>query len=908
MNYPNNHWHSLPVPEVWEKLQTSRTGLSAAVAAERLAQYGSNELPARGRVHPALIFLRQFKNILVYILIVAAAISWWFGHLLDTYVILGIVVLNAIIGFVQEYRADQAIAALKKLIIAQAKCYRDGEVVQLPARELVPGDIILLEEGDRVPADARLSEATGCRAVEASLTGESLPVEKHTEALPGETALADRRNMVWMSTFLASGTARGVVVATGLSTAIGQVATLMAQVKPAPSHFERKSRELVRHMGAVALVGAAVTFGVGFFLRGLGFVDIFLFSVATLVSAIPEGLPAVLTIVLAVGAYRMARRRAIIRTLPTTETLGVATVIITDKTGTLTENTLRVATVVLGSGEEITVTGIGWEPHGNFQEQIPGGERRDLIPLENPALDRLLHIALLCNNAELVKEENDGYKIIGDPTEGALVVLAEKAGLKREVVEESERRLADLPFNSDRKYRASLIEEAKDGGRRYLYAVGAPEVLLARCQNVLVGAGEQVLDLAARQHLEQKVEALSGEAMRVIALAYRAADTPITDVADTFVESLTLVGLVGMMDPPRAEVSAAVARARGAGIRVIMATGDHAATGLAIGKRIGLVKEGEPALTETELAALDPAGFARAVNTVSIFARLTPARKLQIAELLQRQGEIVAMTGDGVNDAPALKRADIGIAMGVVGTDVAREASHLILADDNFASIVNAIEEGRIVFDNTRKASYYLLTTNFAEMATIVVTLFLGFPLPLLPIHVLWLNLVTDGFNTVGLALEPGAADALREPPKHKDEPILTRSIFPFLILMTIIMVALTIAAFRWYLPQGINSARTAAFVIMSLTQIINVWNLRSLKHSCFSRALPRNPWVPLTVLASVMLMAVVLYVPLLQRVFRFTAPGAGELVLAALLSSLVLVGGEFYKLILRRSQKAAVV
>lgn len=884
--------HVLAAEEIVAEYHTALSGLTTEAAKIARATYGFNELPEKKQVSLVVVFLKQFKNALVYILFAAAAISAWFQHYVDVGVIAAVVMLNAIIGFIQEYKAERAIEALKKIIVAQAKVYRDGELVQIPARELVPGDVILLEEGDRVPGDARLVEARGLRTVESSLTGESLPVEKSLDVLPAETPLADRVNMVWMSTFVAGGTAKAVVTSIGKDTVIGAIAETMESIEKTSGHFEEKTEHLVKQMAIIAAAGSVITFVVGFFLRKMEFVDIFLFSVANLVSAIPEGLPAVLTIVLAVGAYRMSRRHAIIRSLPVTESLGVANIIITDKTGTLTENVMKIEKVVLPSGEEYSVGGSGWSPEGAFTFQS-----RQVEPQENSGLDKLLHIGLVSNNSRILREEGGAARVVGDPTEAAFIVLAEKAGLKRAVVEEGEKRVDDQAFSSDLKYRASLVRAVSDG-KKYVYVVGAPEQVMERCSASLVGGVRAPIDAP---RLQKYIGTMAAEAMRVIALAYREVDASVTQVTDKETAGLTLVGFVGMIDPPRVEVADALAKAKSAGIRVMMATGDHVDTARAIAEKIGLVPKRAssdlaPAYTGAELEKMSETDFEKAVLNTSIFARLTPIMKLKIASTLQRHGHVVAMTGDGVNDAPALRKADIGIAMGIAGTDVARDASHVVLADDNFASIISAVEEGRVVFTNTRHSAYYLLTTNFAEMATLLLTLVLGYPLPLLPIHVLWLNLVTDGFNTIGLAVEPGHPEIMQRPPKPKDEPLLAKNILPFLLLMMVIMAAATIGVFVYYLPEGIDKARTGAFVIMSLTQIYNVANMRSLNRSIFSLGLSSNWYAAVCAAASVALMLVVLYVPFFQTIFRFTAFSLRELVVMVLISSAVLWVGEGYK------------
>ncbi len=892
----NNSFHSEPVEKVLKKLSSGISGLSHKEAKARLQDFGPNEIPEKKAKHPILIFLKQFQSILIYILIAAAAISFFIGHVVDAYVILAVILINAIIGFIQENKAEKSIQALKRMIVPYAKVFRGGKLLQVHAKELVPGDIIFLEEGDRIPADARLLEVKNTRTVETSLTGESLPIDKHEKALPEKTGLADRKNMIWMGTFLAGGQAKAVVVSTGIKTAIGDVATSIEKIKKFKVHFEKKTDILARQMGVIAVVCAFIVFLVGFFARGFEFSEIFIFTIASLVAGIPEGLPAVLVIVLAIGAYRMAKRNAIIRTLPVTETLGVATIIATDKTGTLTQNTMNVEKIILPGEDEITISGEGWRPSGDFSQKD-----NIISPLENSRLSKLLHIACVCNNARIVKEEGEKYKIIGDLTEAALVALAEKAGLKKEELLEKEKRIDDLPFNPELKYRASLSVLVKEDRKKEIYVVGAPEAVLAHSSFMLGEKGEKKITEEEKQEILAETQGLAKKAMRVLGLAYKITPASTDNLSEDLVNDLVLVGVVGMLDPPRPQVKEAIAKAKKAGIRVIMKTGDHKDTAVAVAKEIGMIGEKTKSkcpevLTEQDLLKLSEEEFEETIKHVSIFARLTPAMKLRIVEVLQKQGHIVAMTGDGVNDAPALKRADIGVAMGIIGTDVARESSDIVLADDNFASIVNAIEEGRTVFTNTRQASSFLITTNFAESISIITTMLLGLPLPLLPTQLLWLNLVTDGVTDVALAAEPSHEDVLEEPPRKAKENILSKEIIPFILIMAGIMVIFTLIIFKIYLPGGIEKARTGAFTVMAFTQLFNVLNMRSLKRSIFKIGLFSNKFIVASLVASVFLLAMVLYVPFFQGVFQFVPLGLLEILIIILLSSSVLWLGELYK------------
>ncbi len=892
----NNSFHSEPVEKVLKKLSSEINGLSRKEAKTRLQDFGPNEIREKKAKHPVLIFLKQFHSILIYILVAAAAISFFIGHAVDAYVILAVILINAVIGFIQENKAERSIQALKRMIVPHAKVFRGGELLQVHAKELVPGDIIFLEEGDRIPADARLLEVKNTRTVEASLTGESLPVDKDVRVLPENTGLADRKNMVLMGTFVAGGQAKAVVVATGIKTAIGEVAVSIENIKKVKGHFEKKTDVLARQMGIIAVVCAFIVFLVGFFVRKFEFSEIFIFTIAALVAGIPEGLPAVLVIVLAIGAHRMAKRNAIIRTLPATETLGVATIIATDKTGTLTQNTMNVEKIILPGEDEITVSGEGWKPSGDFS-------RKDNIiaPLENSRLSKLLHVACVCNNARVIKEESEKYKIVGDPTEAALVVLAEKAGLKKEELLEKEKRIDDLPFNPELKYRASLSVLVKEDKKKEIYVVGAPEAVLAHSSFMLGEKGEKKITQEEREKVLSDIQGLAKKAMRVLGLAYKITPAGTDNLSEDLVNDLVLVGVVGMIDPIRPQVKEAIAKANKAGIRVIMKTGDHKDTAVAVAREIGMIgvkaKSMFPeVLTEKELLKLSEEEFEETIKHVSVFARLTPGMKLRMVGVLQKQGHIVAMTGDGVNDAPALKKADIGVAMGIIGTDVARESSDIVLADDNFASIVSAIEEGRTVFTNTRQASSFLITTNFAESISIITTMLLGLPLPLLPTQLLWLNLVTDGVTDVALAAEPSHEDVLEEPPRKAKENILSKEIIPFILIMAGIMVTLTLIIFYAYLPGGIEKARTGAFTVMAFTQLFNVLNMRSLKRSIFKIGLFSNKFIVASLIVSVVLLVMVLYVPFFQGVFQFVPLGLLEVLTIVLFSSSVLWSGELYK------------
>ncbi|MBI5804261.1 HAD-IC family P-type ATPase [Candidatus Pacearchaeota archaeon] len=902
-------FHEQSVEAVLKKLSSSANGLTEKETKQRRLKHGLNEIKEKDSFSIPLVILRQFKSLMVYILIAAAVISFFLERKIDAYVIIGIIFSNVVIGYLQEAKAEKAIKALKKMVVLKTKVYRSGELIQIPAKYLVPGDVIFLEEGDKIPADARLIEIKNFRTVESSLTGESLPIDKYLKQFPEKTSIADRRNMVWLGTFVASGQAKAIVVATGSGTTIGKLAQTIKSIEHRRSHFQEKSDILAKYMAIIAVVGAFAIFVGGFFIQKLPVSEILIFTLASLVSGIPEGLPAILATVLAIGAYRMAKKNAIIRNRYATETLSVVDTIITDKTGTLTQNTMTIKEIILAGQKTISVDGNGWVPKGNFYQS-----GKQIIPLENEHLEKLIHIAAYCNNAQIKETElkdKEGketrYEIIGDPTEAALVVLAEKAGVKKRVLYGKEKKLDELPFNPSLKYRASLSIMSEQNGVKQIYVVGAPEAVLKNSTYVLKNGRKAKLTEDDAKKLAEQTDSMTSKAMRTLAMAYKEIKTDAREISEKETEGLIFVGIVGMSDPPREGVKEAISKAKTAGIRVLMATGDHKNTAISIAKEIGLVSSNDNAvLTGAELSAMSDSEFERAIKNVSVFARLTPEMKLKIVKTLQKKGKVVAVTGDGVNDAPALKQADIGISMGLIGTDVARESSEVILADDNFASIVNAIEEGRTVFINTRQTSFFLVTTGLAEHITIVSTIFLGMPLPLLPTQILWLNIITGGVTDVAVSTEQVHHEVLKEKPRDKKENILTKEITPFLILMTAIMLVMTILVFRTYLPYGEEKARTAAFIILSLTQVFNMFNMRSLKNSVFKIGFFKNRFVIGAFALSLAILISLLYIPYLKVLFGFVGVSLAELFYFFALSSIVLWSGEGYKFLRRLGMKRA--
>lgn len=831
-------------------------------------------------------------SLLVFILLSAAVISWVTGHQVDTYVIFAVIILNAIIGFVQEMRAERAVASLRNLLVIKAKVLRNGEAETITARELVPGDIVILEEGDSIPADGRLIEARNLRTIEAPLTGESVPINKRKDRLPEDTPVADRHNMVFKGTFIAGGYAKVLVTGIGTNTAFGEIAQSLVDIKSQRTNFQKKTDKLARQMAVIAILSAGLLFTASWYFSDQSLRETFLVALAALVSAIPEGLPAVLSIVLAIGAHRMSDRNAIVREFTATETLGAVTTIITDKTGTLTQNTLTVRKVGLTGQPEWEVTGEGWIPAGNFTK-----DGVVIEPQHHESLMQMLNICAYSNNASIRHDiEKDRYHLVGDPTEGALLVLARKAGINP-VKDSSVEKLDDLPFSSTLKMRATLVET---DSRRRLLVVGAPEKVLAHCSHIMDIDGVRDISDEDIREIRQRIESWSGEAMRVIATAWRNESGGADEIDEKHIEGLTFAGITGMVDPPRPGVPESVDACHGAGIRVIMATGDHINTAIAVARETRILSEHDQgshlALTEKQLLELDEAEFEAVISRTNVFARLTPNMKLRIATVLQERGELVAMTGDGVNDAPALKKADVGIAMGIMGTDVARGSAKVVLADDNFATIVNAIEQGRIVFNNVRHTSFFLITTNFAEITALVTAVLLGLPVPLTATQILWLNLVTDGACTTTMATEDGHGGELQQKPVNPKEGILNKDVLPFLLINALLMTALTIISFKYFLPVSLEKARSAAFIVMAFSQLYNVFNMRDLQSSAFAIGLFTNKWINLGLAVSVVLQVLIIELPLFERLFRFDPISFTEFVILAGAASSVLWVGELYK------------
>jgi P-type Ca2+ transporter type 2C len=889
-------WHSLEIEKVMEKLSAKEHGLTADEVEKRQEKYGKNVLPEKGGKNVILLFLKQFKDFLILILLVAAGIAWWADHMADVYIILAVILFNAIMGFMQEYKAEKAIKAIKSMVKKRAWVVRDGRETEVEAEDIVPGDIIVLKEGSTIPADGRLIKAKNLHTEEASLTGESMPVDKVTDSVEEDTPVADRTNMVFKATNISRGSGRALVTATGKNSEIGKIATSMSEMKMQDSNFRNKTAKLGKQMATIAISTAAIVFAIGFWIREFEFEEILLVTIASLVSSIPEGLPVVISIVLAIGAKRMAKQKAIIREFTATEMMGSVSTILSDKTGTITQSILTVKKVFTGSGNELDVSGTGYELEGEFKK---GNDTRD--PLDNPVESKLMAIADICNNATL-EEESD--KVSGDPTEAAMLVMGRKSKIREKDFYKQYKRLDDLPFNSEQKFRASLVDT--DEGTE-VFVIGAPEKILEISNKWLGPDGPEEMTDEKREEIREKIDVWTGEAMRVLAQAYRTAENK-ESVETGDVKELIWTGITGIIDPPREGVKESIAECKTAGIRVIMVTGDHKRTAAAIAEQVGIIDSSEekeddkyPVVLTSKELDMDDDEFDDMIQHVSVFARIDPQTKLRIAERLQAKKTLIAMTGDGVNDAPALKRADVGIAMGVKGTDVAKDAAEIVLQDDNFSNIVNAIREGRIVFENVKKTSYFLITTNFAQTSVLIFGLLFGFPLPLTAAMILFVNLITDGIMDVALATEPGHGKIMQQPPVKKDASILHWDIAPFLLIMALVMVTFSLLTFNYYLPQGVEMARAGAFLVIAATQVFNAFNMRSLDESSFKIGFFSNKWITAAMVASLVMQVVVIKIPFFRDLFGFGNLAILDFLVIIAFSSLVLLASELYKYFVHR-------
>jgi magnesium-transporting ATPase (P-type) len=888
-------WHQLSAAEAMNVRQTGPAGLTADEAARRLAVHGPNRLTPPRKRGPLMRFLLQFHNVLIYVLIGAAGVTAALGEWVDTGVILGVVVINALIGFIQEGKAEKSLDAIRDMLSLRAVALRDGRRQEIDAAALVPGDIVLLASGDKVPADLRLIEARNLRVEEAALTGESAPVEKAPGAVAAAAPIGDRACMAYSGTLVVFGQARGVAVATGDATEIGRIGRMLATVESVETPLLRQMAQFGRWLTAAILLISGVALGVGVWVHGQPAGEMFLAAVGLAVAAIPEGLPAIMTITLAIGVQRMAARHAIVRRMPAVETLGAVTTICSDKTGTLTKNEMTARRLVTAD-RALDVSGGGYAPQGGF-----AAEGRDLDPVDLPELADIARAALLCNDAALREQADGEWRLEGDPTEGALLTLALKAGLDPRFEAEALPRTDAIPFESEHRFMATLHHD--HAGHAFVFLKGAPEALLSRCARQRAAGEDRPIDVA---FWERSVDALAAEGMRVLALAFAPADAEkrALDFAD--VEGgLTLLALVGLLDPPRDEAIRAVAACRSAGIRVKMITGDHAVTAAAIARAMG-IGDGR-ALTGGEIGALDAAALRQAARDTDVFARASPEHKLRLVEALQAEGEVAAMTGDGVNDAPALKRADVGVAMGHKGTEAAKEAAEMVLADDNFASIAAAVEEGRTVYDNIRKAILFILPTNGGEAALVMIAMLFGLALPMTPVQILWVNMVTQVTLAMAIAFERPEDGLMARPPRDPRAALLDGFMLWRIAFVTVLLVLASFGMFLFETGRGsdIGTARTAAVNALVVGEIFYLFNSRHMTQSILSReGLFGNPRVLQAIGALLAVQLGFTYLPLAQELFATAPLDAATWARIALAGFGVLLAVELEKLFWRRRAK----
>ncbi len=893
----------MEVNEVERSTGTNGTkGLSDKEAQKRLKQYGENKLDEGEKPSALLVFLGQFKDFMVLVLLAATLISGLLGEYIDAITIMIIILLNGVLGFVQERKAEKSLTALKELSAPQLVVLRNGEWTKIPSSMAVVGDIVKVTSGDRIGADMRLLQVNGLQIEESSLTGESVPVQKSEQVLKGEDLeLGDQANMAFMGTLVTQGNGIGVIIATGMKTEMGKIAHLLQSTETLVTPLQRKLEQLGKILIGVALLLTALVVLIGVY-QGHDVYTMFLAGVSLAVAAIPEGLPAIVTVALALGVQRMIKRKAIVRKLPAVETLGCASVICSDKTGTLTQNKMTVTHLWIG-GKTWHVTGTGYEPTGDF---LVNGEKVNIQ--KERALQQMLAFGHLCNHAKinekavkegLLKKKKTEYVLDGDPTEGALVVAANKAGITLDALRKQFTIIKEFPFESTRKMMTVIVQDKN--GKRFAVTKGAPDVVLANSKNIFFNSREEALTNRSRTLVEDAITALASQALRTIAIAYRPLTT--SDKIDYPLDvekDLTFIGLEGMIDPPRPEVRDSIRECREAGIKTIMITGDHAITARAIAKQLDILPENGKALDGQTLSRISVEQLEEIVDDVYVFARVSPEHKLKIVKALQARGHIVAMTGDGVNDAPAIKAANIGIAMGITGTDVAKEASSLILSDDNFATIKAAIKEGRNIYENIRKFIRYMLASNVGEILVMLFAMILGLPLPLVAIQILWINLVTDGLPAMALGMDKAEGDVMKRPPRSPNEGVFARGLAWKIVSRGFMIGVVTLVAFMVTLnanPDDLTKAQTVAFVTLVMAQLIHVFDCRS-EYSVYHRNPFENMYLVVAVISSILLMLAVIYYPPLQTVFHTTFMDARDWLLIlgmAAIPTVVLGAGQLF-------------
>ncbi len=857
----NKPWHTFSDSNIYTELKTSKDGINSAEATERIKTYGLNELTKKKENTALKILIGQFKSFLVGLLVIAMIVSYLIGEHIDAYVIGIIVILNALLGFIQEYRADKAVESLKKLSAPKAHVMREGRVQEIDATQVVPGDILVLAEGDRIPADARLIEAMSLEVNESALTGESTSSVKQTEILTDASlTIGDRKNMVFMNTIITRGRGTAVVIGTGMTTEIGLIAKSISEQKTPETPLQKKLGIVAKNLGIAALAISAAVFGLGIF-RGEEIIEMFTAAVSLAVAAVPEGLPAVVTITLALGLKRMASANALIRKLPVVETLGSATVICSDKTGTLTKNEMTVQQIYT-SENLISISGLGYDPEGEFTL-----DSKKINLSDSKSLDLTLRAGTMCTTANLYHDNDKGWYINGDPTEGALIVSAQKSGMIKDAMVKQHKHISELPFDSNRKM-MSVIYELRE--KRIAYIKGAPEIFLGKASHFYTDNGVKKLTSEDKEEIHKVLEAMSSKALRVLAVGYKYLPEKDKYTEEEVENDIVFVGLQAMIDPERTEAKAAIETCTRAGIRTIMITGDHGSTASAIAKNLGILTEGGKVITGKELDLMSDKDLELAVKSTRVFARVSPEHKLKIVYALKKNGNIVAMTGDGVNDAPALKAADIGVAMGINGTDVAKDSADMVLADDNFASIVAAVEEGRGIFDNIRHFIRYLLSSNIGEVMAIFVAMLIGLPLPLIAVQILLMNLLTDGLPALALGVDPPVPKIMERPPRDPREGAITKDTWMFSIVVGLTMMIGTVGIFWANLDAGLNYARTLAFTTIVMFQMFNIFNAREVKSILKdTHAIFNNKALLLAIFGSVVLQVLIVYTPLLQGYFE---------------------------------------
>jgi len=896
-------WHAMDIKETLKALNAKETGLSREEVQKRLQEYGPNELKKEKGISPIRLFLEQFADILIIILLIATGLSIYLGEITDAIIIIAIVVVCAILGFVEEYRSEKALEALKKMTAPTAMVLRDGREVKVQASEIVPGDIILLYTGDKVPADARLIEAINLKVDEAPLTGESAPVNKTVGPLPEETGIPERRNMVFTGTAVVYGRGKAVVTSSGMNTEFGKIAKMVQVTEEEETPLEKRMASVGKWLGILCVAVCLVVAAIGI-AEGRNPLDMVLWGVSLAVAAVPEALPAIVTGALALGMYRMAKVNTIVRRLPAVETLGCTSVICADKTGTMTKGEMTVQRIYV-NGLTIKVSGVGYEPQGEFIF-----EDKKLDPAQEEELATLLKISTLCNDAKLEKEKESGrWMIKGDPTEGALVVAAAKAGLWKEELEKENPRVGEVPFSSERKRMTTVHLASK---KKVAFMKGAPEIVLEKCAKILLKGKVRKITEEDRRKILQVNEAMAMQALRNLGFAYRELPESANSFDEKIESEMTFVGIMGMIDPPREEVKDAISICRKAGIRVVMVTGDHKLTAVAVAKELKLIGEKEEegqVLTGQELDKINDEQLTQMIEKVVIYARVSPEHKMRIVKAWKARGYVVAMTGDGVNDAPALKMADIGVAMGITGTEVTKEASGMVLTDDNFASIVKAVKEGREIYDNIKKYLTYLLRCNIMEILVIFIVMIsvpylagsayqpggdpkLSPTVALTAIQLLWVNLTTDGLPALALGIDPGDPDLMERKPRDPNESVFTRDVKLYLTAIPILMTVLLLYGYftcqPWLDAYHLLEARTQLLTAMILMELANAISARSLRYTVFKVGVFKNKLLWAAVLFSLGLQLIVLYTPFLQALFGVHAPEPIDWAIAILFTAIV--------------------